>query len=275
MLQDFSFKILHRPGLKHGNADALSKNPVGQATDDDDFSEEIRDVGTVQTNATESAGTVFSALYGKTFDWLGFRRHASKQMEHHECCFGINHWHGAKDHQLFMLHVVTGTSQDEENHSPVEDVEGANSEENQNSGPLSDKQGLKKERFRYYDRQHQLELALPVQELSESDVFKFSSIESNDEEDHEMGTRCIDIWEDAIYLGMLKEGILPDAVNPEESKRARKRAINYCWKEQRLYFKGLYVPKPEERMPLVIQMHEDLGHFGEQRMLTEICRRYF
>jgi len=28
-------------------------------------------------------------------------------------------------------------------------------------------------------------------------------------------------------------------------------------------------------MPLVIQMHEDLGHFGEQRMLAKICRRYF
>jgi hypothetical protein len=35
------------------------------------------------------------------------------------------------------------------------------------------------------------------------------------------------------------------------------------------------VPKPEERMALVIQMHEDLGHFGEQRTLVEICRRYF
>ncbi len=23
------------------------------------------------------------------------------------------------------------------------------------------------------------------------------------------------------------------------------------------------------------QMHEDLGHFGEQRILTEVCRRYF
>ncbi len=35
------------------------------------------------------------------------------------------------------------------------------------------------------------------------------------------------------------------------------------------------MPKPEERMPLVIQMHEDLGHFGEQRTLAEIHRRYF
>jgi len=35
------------------------------------------------------------------------------------------------------------------------------------------------------------------------------------------------------------------------------------------------VPRPEERRSLVIQMHEDLGHSGEQRLLTEICRRYF
>ncbi|CAM6077041.1 unnamed protein product [Sphagnum tenellum] len=144
MLQDFSFKILHKPGLKHGNVDALSRNPVGQATDDDDFRKEILDVGTVQTNAIESARTVFSTLYGKTSDWLGFRRHA-------------------------------------------------NSEESQNSGPLSDNQALKKERVRYYDRQQQLELALAAQVLLEFSVLKFSSIESNDKEDREMGTRCNDI----------------------------------------------------------------------------------
>jgi hypothetical protein len=46
MLQDFSFKIVHRPGLKHGNVDALSRNPVGEAVDDDDFSREIQDIGT-------------------------------------------------------------------------------------------------------------------------------------------------------------------------------------------------------------------------------------
>jgi hypothetical protein len=90
-----------------------------------------------------------------------------------------------------------------------------------------------------------------------------------------MDTRSIDIWKDATCLGLLKEGILLDTVDLEESKRARKRITNYCWKEQRLYFKGLYVPKPEERMALVIQMHEDLGHFGKQRTLAEICRRYF
>ncbi len=90
-----------------------------------------------------------------------------------------------------------------------------------------------------------------------------------------MDAKCIDIWEDAVCLGLSKNGTLPDSMELEESKRARKRVSKYCWKEQRLYFKGLIVPKPEERMSLVSQMHEDLGHFGEQRTLAEICRKYF
>jgi putative transposase len=32
LLQDFSFKIMHRPGLKHANVDALSRNPVKMMT---------------------------------------------------------------------------------------------------------------------------------------------------------------------------------------------------------------------------------------------------
>ncbi len=47
MLQDFSFKTLHRPGLKHMNVDALSRNLVGPTMDDDDFSEEIQDIGSI------------------------------------------------------------------------------------------------------------------------------------------------------------------------------------------------------------------------------------
>jgi hypothetical protein len=73
----------------------------------------------------------------------------------------------------------------------------------------------------------------------------------------------------------LKESILPNIVDFEESKRAKKRIINYCWQEQRLFFKGLFMPKPKERLALVIQMHEDLVHFGEQRTLAKIYYRYF
>ncbi len=102
-----------------------------------------------------------------------------------------------------------------------------------------------------------------------------SPTEPEDEEDHGVKSSGVDIWEDTECLMLLKEGVLSDAVNLEESKRIRKRASNYCWKEQKLFFKTLLVPKPEERVSLVRQMHEDLGHFGEQRTLAEIRRRYF
>ncbi len=54
-----------------------------------------------------------------------------------------------------------------------------------------------------------------------------------------------------VCLELLKDGALLDIVEHEESKRARKRVINYCWKEQKLYFKGLLVLRPEERRALV------------------------
>jgi hypothetical protein len=67
MLQDFSFKIIHRPGLRHTNIDALSKNPVGLATDDDDFSEEIQDIGNTLIDTPRGEGeTLFVQISQET-----------------------------------------------------------------------------------------------------------------------------------------------------------------------------------------------------------------
>jgi len=63
-------------------------------------------------------------------------------------------------------------------------------------------------------------------------------------------------------------------VDLEECKRTRKRILNYHWQDQRLYFKGLFVPRLEDQMGLIIQMHEHLGHFGEERTLAKIYMRY-
>ncbi len=53
LLQDFDFKIVHRPGLRHTNVDALSRNPVGKASEDDDFNREIQDVGPPRDDSTK------------------------------------------------------------------------------------------------------------------------------------------------------------------------------------------------------------------------------
>ncbi len=93
---------------------------------------------------------------------------------------------------------------------------------------------------------------MAAQELSELENREVDPTGSGEEEDYGVETKDTDIWKDATCLALLEEGMLPDTIELEEGKRARKRANNYCWKEQRLYFKELYVPKPEERIPLVV-----------------------
>jgi hypothetical protein len=133
----------------------------------------------------------------------------------------------------------------------------------------------RRRRPRYFDKRQQLELVLAAQELSELGDPELSPTDSFEERNQGMRSSRINIWEDTDCLTLLQQGTLPDAVSVEEGKRIRKRASHYCWKEQKLCFKNLLVPRPEERMSLVRQMHEDLGHFGEQRTLAEIRRRYF
>jgi hypothetical protein len=142
MLQDFSFKILHRPRLKHGNVDALSRNPMGQAANDDDFSEEVQDDSNIRNDPVEAIEKMFSVRYGQDSDWFGFKRHLQGLIEHRMCCFGINHWCGSEAHQLFMLDVVTATNQEVVRAAEDEDPE-----------TTDGKQALRKETVRYYDKQ--------------------------------------------------------------------------------------------------------------------------
>lgn len=44
MLRDFDFKIIHKIRPKHGDVDALSRNPVSLVADNEDFVNEIQDM---------------------------------------------------------------------------------------------------------------------------------------------------------------------------------------------------------------------------------------
>ncbi len=152
MLQDFSFKIVHRPGMKHINVDALSRNPVGEAKDDDDFSEEIQDIGTEQSDSIATTGGIFFVQCGRQSEWLGLRRQLGGLKQHYGCCFGINHWRRLEEHQLCMLDVLTETSPDEEDDSLEEGAEAAGGKEIRNSKSSRNKQVLRGGRTRYYNR---------------------------------------------------------------------------------------------------------------------------
>ncbi len=74
MLQDFNVKIIHRPGLRYTNIDALSRNPVGPVADDDDFSEEIQDIASTRTDASKGDEEFLCVRIGKEKEWFGIRR---------------------------------------------------------------------------------------------------------------------------------------------------------------------------------------------------------
>jgi len=118
---------------------------VGQATDDDDFSEEIQDIESVQVDTHETKENILFIQTSEDLDWFGFKRQAKKLAQHHRCCFGINHWCCLEDHQLYMLDVVTKVNRDEETNSLMEDVGVASNGEDEILKTTNGKQTLKKE----------------------------------------------------------------------------------------------------------------------------------
>jgi hypothetical protein len=62
----------------------------------------------------------------------------------------------------------------------------------------------------------------------EDDGHETNDARSRGEEAYADDVSKTDIWEDAVCMGLLKEGFIPDTVDFQESKRARKRATHYC-----------------------------------------------
>jgi hypothetical protein len=51
--------------------------------------------------------------------------------------------------------------------------------------------------------------------------------------------------------------------------------MNYHWLKKVLYFQNLVVPKSEERIGIIKQMQDEIGHFGESKTLAKVKKRYF
>ncbi len=164
MLQDFSFKIIHQPGLRHTNVDALSRNPVGPAIDDDDFSEEIQDIASTRVDASRGDEEFLCVRTGKEKKWLGTRRRDKESIQHHACCFGINHCRYDSSHQLYVVDVVSG----EEEPKEVVFVEAEAAVEGELVQNDDERIVVNRRRPQHFDKRQQLDLILEAQELAES-----------------------------------------------------------------------------------------------------------
>ncbi|CAK9275936.1 unnamed protein product [Sphagnum jensenii] len=144
-----NFKIMHRPGLKHANADALSRNPVGSADDDDDFGEGIQDA------VVDQSGKEQELLYirkGEETEWVGVMRKDTRFIQHDACCFGINHKIGANQHHLFMFDAVAEEDQFEELTQEGMTISGQDAPVQQRDVPAA----IKRKRSQYFGKQQQL-----------------------------------------------------------------------------------------------------------------------
>jgi hypothetical protein len=159
MLQDFDFKIVHRAGLKHANADALSRNPVEQAADDEDFREEIPDDPVTQHGTSEAAEKVLAIRKGQQLQWFEKLKKSSGMGNHHRHGFGIKHGGSLDPHHLFMIDAVDAVDNREESNPDLEETE---AREDGELDVTVAEQRPKKGRVKYYDRQQQLELVLAV-----------------------------------------------------------------------------------------------------------------
>ncbi len=128
-------------------------------------------------------------------------------IQHRAYCFGINHCRYNGSHQLYVVNVVSGEEQPEEA-VLVESEAAIGGELVQDE---DERIMVKRRRPQYFDKRQQLDLILEAQELAEFGDHKLGPTES-DEEDQEVGAKCIDIWEDAVCLELLKDGVLPDTV---------------------------------------------------------------
>jgi len=149
MLQDFSFKIVHRPGLRHTNVDALSRYPVESTADDDDFGAEIQDIAGIPADEPKEDGELLCVKVGEESDWM---------------CVG--------NHQLYMLDVAS-TEDLSEGPLPEEGAVLTGDKPEQCGGVRA---ALKRRVPQYFDKRQQLELALAAQELSEFGDHELSPI---------------------------------------------------------------------------------------------------
>ncbi|CAM6012423.1 unnamed protein product [Sphagnum balticum] len=154
-------------------------------------------------------------MTGEETEWMGVRRRDRRFVQHNACCFGINHQKYVSSHQLFMLDIESEEELSEES-VPGEEAVPTHDE------PVQHEEAqvvLKRKRPQYYDRRQQLELALAAQELFEYGDPELSPTELDEEESHGVKHSCVNIWRYAECLMLLKEGVLSDAVDLDESKR--------------------------------------------------------
>lgn len=83
-----------------------------------------------------------------------------------------------------------------------------------------------------------------------------------------------DVWGDLNCLQFIQIKQMPSSAIEKKNLQVKNQAQNYVWKGDQLCFWNMMVFKPNERKDIILEMHKEIGHFGEQQTFVEICKWY-
>jgi hypothetical protein len=74
----------------------------------------------------------------------------------------------------------------------------------------------------------------------------------------------MEIWEDELSMMVLNGNEFLTECKEKEKSRASKHILHYYWNNDSLLFKGLMVLRPSVQRQIVVDLHNEIGHFGER-----------
>lgn len=91
---------------------------------------------------------------------------------------------------------------------------------------------------------------------------------------------CTDVWDDALVMHYLRACVYSAGLSRAEQKRVQKRARRYVLQGDTLHRRmpdgsTRTVPPKADRRALVLDMHEQTGHFGEKRTAGLVSTMYW
>jgi hypothetical protein len=112
---------------------------------------------------------------------------------------------------------------------------------------------------------------------------KEASAMVDDDEDHETSEQDNDCEEcrskerreNELNMMVLNGNQFLAECGEEEKFRVSKRILHYYYNNDNMLFKGLMVPRPKEQRWIVVDLHNEISHFGEGRILVEVTKHYF
>ena len=99
----------------------------------------------------------------------------------------------------------------------------------------------------------------------------FASVLAEQAKDNQVAGGYPDVWNDTPVMQYLQAGTLEPGISDGENRRIKRRASAYMWRNGKLWRRvkkeEKVVPKIDDRINLIREMHETTGHFGCKRTL--------